>query len=298
MKKNKRHDSRKKQPVNRIYKDRLFRFVFQDKKDLLELYNAVNGTDYQDPDDLMITTLEDAIYLGMKNDLSFIIGATLNLYEHQSTWNANMPLRGLLYFANLYQEFVDQNDHDLYGSSRIELPVPQYLVFYNGNREEPDRVELALSDSFQNIPRSVPCIECKAQVLNINRGHNRELMEKCRRLWEYAEFIGEVKANLETGMNAREAINAAIHDCQGRGILTDILNRCKTEVMSMLLTEYDEKKTMDHIRKEALEMGKKEGQKRINALNLRLIEDSRYEDLKRASKDPAYQEQLLKEYQI
>lgn len=294
MKKNKRHDSRKKQPVNRNHKDRLFRFVFQDKKDLLELYNAVNGTDYQNPDELIITTLEDAIYLGMKNDLSFIIGATLNLYEHQSTWNANMPLRGLLYFANLYQEFVDQNDYDLYGSSRIELPIPQYLVFYNGNREEPDRVELALSDSFQKILRSVPCIECKAQVLNINRGHNQELMEKCRRLWEYAEFIGEVKVNLETGMNACEAINTAIHDCQCRGILADILSRCKTEVMSMLLTEYDEKKTMDYIRKE----GMQEGQKRINALNLRLIEDSRYEDLKRASKDPIYQEQLLKEYQI
>ena len=65
-------------PVNRKYKDRLFRLVFEDKRDLLDLYNAVNGSNYQNPDELMITTLEDAIYLGMKNDLSFTHRNSLN----------------------------------------------------------------------------------------------------------------------------------------------------------------------------------------------------------------------------
>ena len=72
--------------VNRKHKDRLFQRVFADKKDLLDLYNAINGTDYTDPDELEITTLEDVIYMSMKNDMSFIVSSTLNLYEHQSTF--------------------------------------------------------------------------------------------------------------------------------------------------------------------------------------------------------------------
>jgi len=87
--------------VKRTYKDRLFRVVFRDKKDLLSLYNAINETCYTNLDDLEIRILEDAVYLGYKNDLSFLISNTLNLYEHQSSTNPNMPLRGLIYFADM-----------------------------------------------------------------------------------------------------------------------------------------------------------------------------------------------------
>lgn len=324
MKKKKRYDSRKKQPVNRKHKDRLFRMAFQDKKDLLDLYNALNGTDYQNPDDLTITTLEDVLFLGMKNDLSFIIGATLNLYEHQSTWNSNMPLRGLFYFAGLYQEFVDQNGYNLYGHRKILLPFPQYLVFYNGEENEPDQTELLLSNAFQYPEKDlIPGVDCRVRVLNINQGHNRELMEKCRRLWEYAEFTAQVRNNLSEGLALRDAINAAIDDCQKRGILADLLSRCRTEVLHMLLTEYDEKKTMDYLRREAQEIGEELGQEigeklgqeigeklgqeigekrarqyvaQVNKLNSRLADENRYEDLKRSFKDEEYQKQLLDEY--
>lgn len=304
-KKNKRlHASPKRHPVNRTHKDRLFRFAFQEKKDLLELYNAVNGTDYQNPDDLTITTLEDAIFLGVKNDLSFIIGASLNLYEHQSTWNNNMPLRGLIYFASLYQEFVEQNEYNLYSRRRIVLPFPQYLVFYNGEGDAPDQMELSLSDAFQNPGKKlVPGVDCHVQILNINQGHNRELMEKCRRLWEYSEFIGQVRIKLKDGLEIRDAITAAMDDCQKRGVLADLLSRCRTEVLYMLLTEYDEKKTMDYLHREAREIGEQLGRKyakqyadQINELNCRLLEDDRYEDLRRASKDTEYQQRLLVEY--
>lgn len=257
-----RYDSRKKQPVNLKHKDRLFRLAFQSKKDMLSLYNAVNGTDYQNPEELEVTTLEDAVFLGVKNDLSFIIGATLNLYEHQSTWNMNMPLRGLIYFSGLYQQYVEANGYNLYGSRRISLPFPQYLVFYNGDSEEPDRQELTLSEAFQEPGRKLlPGVECRVQVLNINRGHNRDLMDKCRRLQEYAEFIALVKENLQKGMERRKAIVTAMDDCRSRGILEDILSRCRTEVLHMLLAEYDEKATMEYIRKESREIGFEEGEK-------------------------------------
>lgn len=320
MKKNKKHyRSRARQPVNQKHKDRLFRFIFQNKKDLLELYNAVNGTDYQDPEELIITTLEDALFLGVKNDLSFIIGDSLNLYEHQSSWNANMPLRGLFYFASLYQQFVEQNGYNLYGSRQIELPLPQYLVFYNGDRTEPDQQELTLAEAFRKTDREqIPSVDCRVRVLNINQGHNRELMEKCRRLWEYAEFIGQVKSNLKKGMHIRDAVKTSMNDCRDRGILVDILSRCQTEVLTMLLTEYDEKKTREYLRKEAwetgLEAGKKagkkagreegikegreEGENRVNELVRRLIADNRFEDLKHSSEDKNFQKKLFQEYGI
>ena len=102
------------------------------------MYNAVNGTDYTNPDDLEIRTLDDAVYLGYKNDLSFLISDTLNLYEHQSTVNPNMPLRGLLYFTNMLKAYVEEKKCNIYGSKLVQLPVPRYLVFYNGSDSMPD----------------------------------------------------------------------------------------------------------------------------------------------------------------
>ena len=144
--------------ANREYKDRLFRLVFQKKEDLLSLYNAVNGTSYDDPDDLEVNTLENALYLAMKNDLSFLIGATLNLYEHQSSFNPNMPIRGVMYFSKLYEKHIASHEINIYSSAPKRLPFPQHIVFYNGTREEPDRLTLRLSDLFER-PHTVspPC---------------------------------------------------------------------------------------------------------------------------------------------
>lgn len=161
----------------RKYKDKLFQRVFSDKKDLLDLYNAVNQTSYTNPDDLEITTLEDVIYLSMKNDLSFIISSTLNLYEHQSTFNPNMPIRGLLYFARLYEAYIKEHSLDVYGRQRISLPAPQFIVFYNGREKQPDELILKLSDCFTpNVPASnhTSVLECQAQMFNINYGHNQK----------------------------------------------------------------------------------------------------------------------------
>lgn len=261
MKKKRRRTS-PKPPVNRCHKDRLFRFAFQDRRDLLELYNAVNGTSYADPDLLEITTLEDALFLGMKNDISFIIGADMNLYEHQGSRCGNMPLRGLIYFSTLYQNHVKRYGYNLYGSRRIELPFPNYIVFYNGSADEPDETVLSLSDAFQKNGREIPpAVECRVRVLNINRGHSRELMERCQRLREYAEFIGFINDYLREGLTVRDAIRKAMDACQDQGILSDLLGRCRTEVLDMLLAEYNEKETMDYIRREEREIGREEGHK-------------------------------------
>ena len=234
--------------------------TFHDKKDLLSLYNAVNGTDYQDPEDLEINTLENVIYLKMKNDLSFLVGASMNLYEHQSTWNPNMPLRGLLYFAELYERYINSKGYRLSGNTRIPLPFPNYIVFYNGLEREAEQMELRLSEAFESGREGCePALECRALILNINSGHNRELMEKCQRLQEYAEFIGEIRRNLQRGMELEKALGQAIEYCLAHGVLTDILRRSQAEVRRMLLEEYDEEAEREYLRKEAIEEGLERG---------------------------------------
>lgn len=245
--------------LNRKHKDRLFRYLFNDKKYLLDLYNALHGSHYMDPEALEVVTMEDVIFMKMKNDLSFMIDSRLNLYEHQSSWNPNMPLRGLFYFSQQYEGMLGVEDADVYGRKRIELPTPEYIVFYNGSDMTEERKRLYLSDSF-SMGHSSGCLECICEVININRGHNRELMEKCHRLWEYSEFVSEVKANIRAGMKRQEAIQSAIDCCIERDILTDILRTEKSEVLHMIfLTEYDERKHLKDTYEEGKEDGRKEG---------------------------------------
>lgn len=119
---------------NRLHKDRLFRLLFSEKEALLQLYNALNQTAYTKEEDLEITTLNDVVYLSMKNDISFIVGDNLQLYEHQSTYNPNMTLRGFFYLSALYKKIVDNKR--LYGSKLVKIPTPKYIVFYNGKRKQ------------------------------------------------------------------------------------------------------------------------------------------------------------------
>ncbi len=155
--------------ANREYKDGLFRMVFQKKEDLLSLYNALNGSSYTDPDELEVNTLGNVLYLTRKNDISFLISGMMNLYEHQSTFNPNMPVRGLIYLCRLYEKYIVKNEIDIYTSSLKELPFPQYFVFYNGTEKEPDRQELKLSDMFKAPPVSrTPALECIATMLSVS----------------------------------------------------------------------------------------------------------------------------------
>ena len=246
--------------INKKYKDRLFRLIFQDRKDLLQLYNAVNNSDYTNPDELTITTIEDVVYMGMKNDLSFLIDDVLNLYEHQSSFSPNLPLRGLFYFSSLYREQIEPVKQRLYTNSPLYIPFPQYLVFYNGTKEEPERQELKLSDLFiQNGKKAIPALECTAVVLNINLGHNRKLMEKCKALKEYAQFIAMIRENVGAGMIFEEAVENTVDNCIEKGILSEILRRNRAEVIEMILTEYDENEFRDFLKEEAWNEGNKVG---------------------------------------
>lgn len=122
--------------------------------------------------------------------------------------------------------------------NKQSIPFPNYIVFYNGLEKEAERMELRLSEAFEAQREGIkPALECRATILNINSGHNRELMEKCQRLQEYAEFVREIRKNLQKGMTLEKALGQAIEYCLKQGILADILQRSQAEVRSMLLEE-------------------------------------------------------------
>lgn len=241
---------------NRKYKDTLFRIAFREKKDLLDLYNAVNGTAYTNVDELEINTLENVVYMSYKNDISFLISDMMNLYEHQSTCNENMPLRGLLYLARLIDKYITENGINIYQKKLLKIPTPQYIVFYNGTEEEPDERLMHLSDAF--IQKS-GCLECEAKLLNINYGHNREMMEKCRRLEEYAIFVARVRIYMKDERYTRkQAVNRAVDECIGEGILRDILIRNRSEVVGMVLMTFNKELYEKNLKEDAYEEGGKD----------------------------------------
>ncbi|WP_418452931.1 hypothetical protein, partial [Candidatus Ventrimonas sp.] len=240
----------------RAYKDRIFRMIFKEKRALLALYNAMNDTAYQDPEELVITTLENAIYLGMKNDVSFMICDRLFLYEHQSTKNPNMPLRNLSYVADLYS--VLTKDMFLYGELPVAIPEPRFVVFYNGEQQMEERAVLRLSDLYR--PRTEhPYLELETLVLNINKGYNAELMEKCRELYDYSAFVALVREKRKNGMNLKRAVNEAIDECIHQDIMADFLRKNRAEVVKMSIYEYDEEKNYRMLQEQSWERGREKG---------------------------------------
>ena len=301
--------------VQRNYKDSIFRMLFKDKKNLLSLYNALNKTDYTDLDGLEITTLENAVYMNYKNDVSFVFDFELMLYEHQSTVNPNMPLRDLFYVADILQKRT--YDKDLYGSKLIRIPSSRFVVFYNGTEPRPERQTLRLSDAYEK-KQDTPELELTVTMYNINYGCNEEIMDTCRTLKEYAMYVEQIRTYAKQ-MPLAEAVENAVDKCIAEGILADFLRNNRAEAIKVSIYEYDEKLHFRTLRDEGYEsgyaeghesgytkghesgfsegheVGLEQGESRLNKLYATLIESDRLDDLKRATQDRAYQQQLMAE---
>ena len=232
--------------ANDEHKDRVFKFLFgnpEHKDWTLALYNAVNGSSYNNPDDIEFNTIDDAVYLGMKNDVSFIILNEINLWEHQSTYNPNMPLRFFLYAAKLYEKYVADSDYYQYGSTLQEVPSPKCICFYNGTANQPERKVLKLSDAFSDDKNGD--IEVCVTMLNINYGNNQKLMEASGQLNEYAWLVASIRRNNKVLKNLEAAIDKAIEDMPDDFSIKKFLLLNKAEVKGMFLTEWDQEKVLE-----------------------------------------------------
>ena len=243
------------QPVNRLYKSKIFAMLYSSKKELLELYNAVSGRHYEDPELLQINTLENAIYMSMHNDVSFLIDSRLSLYEHQSTYSPNLPLRYLFYISDLYSGMT--KDENLYGTKCVRIPAPQFVIFYNGNEELPDRTVLKLSDAY-SMMADHPALELTAIMLNINSGHNETLKNTCKSLKDYSEYTRRVREYAEV-RPLEEAVEQAITECIEEDILAEFLKQNRAEAKSVSIYEYDQEKHMRQEREASREEGRQEG---------------------------------------
>ena len=241
--------------VQRNYKDTVSRMLFREPENALSLYNALNGTDYTDASQIIFNMLDNAIYMGMQNDISFLIMNEVNLYEHQSTYNLNMPLRDLFYVAELLQVYV--KDQSLYSSKLIKLPTPHFVVFYNGIEDKPEKRILRLSEAFE-VPTDDPELELKVTILNINPKMNEELKEKCPVLKQYTQYVEQVRYN-SAGMPLEQAVETAIEYCIRHDILKDFLLKQRAEVVKMSIFEYDEEREMELIRRDEREIGEQIG---------------------------------------
>ncbi|MBO5279368.1 MAG: hypothetical protein J6B06_07760 [Lachnospiraceae bacterium] len=226
--------------AKRNYKDTVFRMLFKKPQYALSLYNALNNTNYTDPALLRFNTLENAIYMNFKNDISFLIAHQMNLYEHQSTFNPNMPLRDLFYISDIIQEYV--KDMSLYSSKLIRLPNPSFIVFYNGLDSMPERSVLKLSDAYELLTDN-PSLDLKINVLNINPGMNEDLKNKCPVLKEYTLYV-ELVRHYRQFLSLTEAVSHAIEDCIQNNILREFLFKQKSEVIKVSIYEYDEEREM------------------------------------------------------
>ena len=262
--------------INRTYKDTLFRMLFNSKEDLLSLYNALNHTNYTDETQLEIVTLENAIYMNMKNDFAFVIDFYLNLYEHQSTYCGNMPLRNLFYVAREYQMLVDEKS--LYAVAVTKIPTPRFVVFYNGIEEYEERKILRLSDAYERQVDD-PDLELKVLMLNINSGNNREILEQCQKLKEYMYYV-ELVRTYASEMQIKEAVERAVRECIQKGILSEFLQKNRVEAIAVSIFEYDEAKEKEKMRKAEFEAGVEQGREEgLQALILDNFEEGKSESV-------------------
>lgn len=262
---------------NREYKSDVFSMLMEDKANALQIYNALNDTSYNNPDDIEIVTLEKGVSLTVRNDAAFILDSNLSIYEHQSTVCPNMPIRSCIYYVSTVQPML--KDQDIYGRTKVHIPEPKFVVFYNGDADQPERYDLHLSDLFMRKSEN-PDMDVVCHVYNINKGRNKDLLEKAPVLAGYMTFVDYVRSyKIENEGDLKTAIELAIERCINRGILADFFKERRQEVIKAMQMDYtfdrrieiaesNARKEAEEARIEGLATGRAEGliEERIHTL--------------------------------
>ena len=323
--------------INREHKSRLFSYIFgreETKQRTLSLYNSLSGTNYTNPDEITITTIEDVIYMGMKNDLSYIVTdkvslyGTLNINEHQSTENPNIPIREFMYAARLYDKYLRLNRKNPYSPTIIPLPIPKLVVLYNGLTDMPDETIMRLSDAFKAqirenltaakenadtfskgelekeveviLKKASPDIEVKVRMVNINYGHSKKVLSACEPLNEYAWLVDRIRSNVSAGMEIEKAADKALDDMPDDYELKEQLMAHRAEVVGMWINEYNEEETMQMFKEEYFKIGKQEGRQEgenlLASLINKLISLGRNDEISKVTNDPAFRDSLYVQF--
>ena len=250
--------------ASKQFKNGVFTTLFSDPDLLRELYCAIEGVSLPPDVPVSINTLENVLFLDFNNDISFEIGGKLVvLIEHQSTVNPNMALRFLLYISRILEKRVESSR--LYSRKRLAIPWPEFFVLYNGKEPCPDAYTLRLSDLFEKpqelgLPgKDCPLLELEVKVININKGRNEDMVNRCKKLAEYSFFVAEVREFLLELGSLEEAIAKAVKYCQKHAILNEFLEIHASEILNMLWTEWSTEDAIAYAREEGREEGREDG---------------------------------------
>ena len=239
----------------RAYRDSLFRDIFNNADRLPEIYEALLGI-RTTASDITLATINETLFSGIKNDVGFIVGNQhVLLTEHQSTTNANMPLRMLMYLAEVYRRYVDADA--VYRKRLIPLPAPKFYVFYNGIEKMPDTWSLHLSDAFEGRAAD---LELAVEIININHQPGRPILEKCHALKSYSVFVAKVRESVKNGSTLEAAVGEAVRYCIANDYLGGYFRqKQKEEVFDMLNFAWDQERALEIRAEEARADGRQEG---------------------------------------
>ena len=246
--------------INKKYKDRLFRFIFgsEEHKDwTLALYNAVSNEKCDDPQLIHFNTMQNVVYLKMKNDISFTLKDELILWEHQSTYNPNMPYRFLAYVFGIFAGIVDADNNSQIWYIQIGLPSPKFIVFYNGTDKDFDVETMKLSAAFPE--KAEQNMELIVDVYNINAGKNPELLSKVQPLREYSWLVQRIRDHEKEGLKLETAVRWSLEEMPEEFVIKPFLMKEKASVMEMLWIEHDEKRELEKVGRGSYLQGKIDG---------------------------------------
>ena len=257
-KKVKAHNRTNETGIYRNHKDGVAYKLFSGKKESLSLYNSIMKTDYTDPDELEIVTLNSAIYIGRKNDNAIILHFNMLMTEFQTTFNPNMPLRTLIYVANEYEKYIAEHELNLYSEYIQEIPTPHFVTLYYGSKEQPEKQILKLSESYK-CKTETPELELMVKQYNVNPSYNEELKKRCPELDGYIKYVNKTRKYHKEGMTYEEAVKKSVDECIKENILKEFFVKNKAEVISMTIFEYDEEEHMRLEREEQYRKGEEQG---------------------------------------
>ncbi len=239
---------------NREYKSDVFTMLVEIPEYALEIYNVLNASHYEDPSQIRIMRLEKGVLLSVRNDASFVLDSYLSLYEHQSTYNPNMPLRFLIYFSNLMLDMIKEQEYDLYGRKTIPIPTPKFVVFYNGLEQRPAKEEMHLSDAYEHQEEQYE-LDLTCIVYNINPGYNNDIKKGSLVISGYTAFVEKVRRYTTEEVELKHAVERAVDECIREDILAEFFKKNRAEVIKVAALDFTFERREKLIRRDSLEEG-------------------------------------------
>ena len=231
-------DTKQTQQVKakRTAKNSVFLDLFQDKKNLLKLYKTLHPEDIDATEDTLdIVTIDNVLTDNLYNDLGIMVGNNklLLLLEAQSSWTVNILIRILLYLAQSYHEYFERTSQSLYKSKKVKMPKPELYVIYTGNKgRKPDTISLS-QEFFDGADID---IEIKAKVIYES--------DKDNIINEYIVFCKVFNEQIKEHGMTKQAVTETIRICKDRNILKQYLSSKEVEVVTIMMSLFDDEQIM------------------------------------------------------